>query len=110
MFAPWHPPYPTLYTRVLLCRNQDDYEVLRKVGRGKYSEVFEGVNVKSQQKCIIKILKPVKKKKARLLVASCHLIIQSLTSNYERFLTFILSPRLLQAKRLCKCTHVGNLH
>jgi len=45
--------------------NQDDYEVLRKVGRGKYSEVFEGVNVKSQQKCIIKILKPVKKKKIK---------------------------------------------
>ena len=44
----------------LLCRNQDDYEVLKKVGRGKYSEVFEGVIVKSQQKCIIKILKPVK--------------------------------------------------
>ncbi len=24
---------------------QDNYEILRKVGRGKYSEVFEGVNV-----------------------------------------------------------------
>ena len=47
----------------LSCRNQDDYEVLRKVGRGKYSEVFEGINLKNQQKCIIKILKPVKKKK-----------------------------------------------
>jgi len=46
-------------------RNQDDYEVVRKVGRGKYSEVFEGINTTSNQKCIIKILKPVKKKKAR---------------------------------------------
>ena len=46
-------------------RNQDDYEVVRKVGRGKYSEVFEGVNVVNNQTCIIKILKPVKKKKAR---------------------------------------------
>ena len=44
-------------------RNQDDYEVVRKVGRGKYSEVFEGVNVVNNQTCIIKILKPVKKKK-----------------------------------------------
>jgi len=35
------------------------------VGRGKYSEVFEGVNIVNNQKCIIKILKPVKKKKAR---------------------------------------------
>ncbi|KAG6519357.1 hypothetical protein ZIOFF_022850 [Zingiber officinale] len=44
--------------------NQDDYEVVRKVGRGKYSEVFEGINVTNNEKCIIKILKPVKKKKA----------------------------------------------
>jgi serine/threonine protein kinase len=36
---------------------------VRKVGRGKYSEVFEGVNVTNNEKCIIKILKPVKKKK-----------------------------------------------
>ena len=42
---------------------QDDYEVVRKVGRGKYSEVFEGINVTNNEKCIIKILKPVKKKK-----------------------------------------------
>lgn len=48
---------------LLVCRSQDDYEVVRKVGRGKYSEVFEGVNTKSNEKCIIKILKPVKKKK-----------------------------------------------
>jgi len=45
--------------------NQDDYEVVRKVGRGKYSEVFEGVNIVNNQKCIIKILKPVKKKKIK---------------------------------------------
>ncbi|KAL9326875.1 hypothetical protein ACSQ67_007520 [Phaseolus vulgaris] len=45
--------------------DQDDYEVVRKVGRGKYSEVFEGVNVNSNDRCIIKILKPVKKKKIK---------------------------------------------
>jgi len=45
---------------------QDDYEVVRKVGRGKYSEVFEGVRAENDhQKCIIKILKPVKKKKIK---------------------------------------------
>ncbi|KAM0951460.1 putative protein kinase CMGC-CK2 family [Dioscorea sansibarensis] len=44
---------------------QDDYEVVRKVGRGKYSEVFEGVNVSNNERCIIKILKPVKKKKIK---------------------------------------------
>ncbi|KAL3525609.1 hypothetical protein ACH5RR_013981 [Cinchona calisaya] len=44
---------------------QDDYEVVRKVGRGKYSEVFEGIHIPNNEKCIIKILKPVKKKKIK---------------------------------------------
>ncbi|KAF5958320.1 hypothetical protein HYC85_005545 [Camellia sinensis] len=44
---------------------QDDYEVVRKVGRGKYSEVFEGIHCTNNEKCIIKILKPVKKKKIK---------------------------------------------
>lgn len=44
---------------------QDNYEVIRKIGRGKYSEVFEGINVASKQRCVIKILKPVKKKKIK---------------------------------------------
>jgi len=45
--------------------DQDDYEIVKKVGRGKYSEVFEGLNVTNTEKCVIKILKPVKKKKIR---------------------------------------------
>ena len=45
--------------------DQEDYEVVRKVGRGKYSEVFEGVNIVNNESCVIKILKPVKKKKVR---------------------------------------------
>jgi len=32
-------------------RDQEDYEVIRKVGRGKYSEVFEGINVVNDQVC-----------------------------------------------------------
>ena len=50
---------------IIICRDQDDYEVVRKVGRGKYSEVFEGINATNGEKCVIKILKPVKKKKIR---------------------------------------------
>jgi len=45
--------------------SQDDYEVVRKIGRGKYCEAFEGVHVHSQQQVVIKILKPVKKKKIK---------------------------------------------
>jgi casein kinase II subunit alpha len=44
---------------------QDNYEVVKKIGRGKYSEVFEGVNVVTNEKCVIKILKPVMKKKIK---------------------------------------------
>lgn len=46
-------------------RNQENYAVIGKVGRGKYSEVFEGINVLKNEKCIIKILRPVKKKKIK---------------------------------------------
>ena len=61
---------------------QENYEVVRKIGsydrhkrhgmradtqigRGKYSEVFEGINIINYQKCVIKVLKPVKKKKIK---------------------------------------------
>lgn len=45
--------------------DQDDYAVIRKIGRGKYSEVFDGVNLVTNEKCVVKILKPVKKKKIK---------------------------------------------
>jgi casein kinase II subunit alpha len=49
----------------LLFRSQENYEIVRKIGRGKYSEVFEGVTVDGNRPCVIKVLKPVKKKKIR---------------------------------------------
>ena len=39
--------------------------MVRKIGRGKYSEVFAGINVINNTKCVVKILKPVKKKKIK---------------------------------------------
>ena len=54
--------------------------MVRKVGRGKYSEVFEGINVVNHHKCIIKILKPVKKKKVRLSLPALHCQCSSCTS------------------------------
>ena len=35
------------------------------MGRGKYSEVYEGINTMTDEKVVIKILKPVKKKKIK---------------------------------------------
>ena len=45
--------------------NQDDYQLVRKLGRGKYSEVFEAIKMTNNEKCVVKILKPVKKKKIK---------------------------------------------
>jgi len=44
---------------------QDDYEIVRKIGRGKYCEAFEGIHVPTSDRVVIKILKPVKKKKIK---------------------------------------------
>jgi casein kinase II subunit alpha len=38
----------------------EHYEVTRKIGRGKYSEVFDGRCVLNDTLCVVKILKPVK--------------------------------------------------
>lgn len=38
----------------------DQYRVIQKVGRGKYSEVFEGLNTVNCCKVCVKVLKPVR--------------------------------------------------
>ena len=49
----------------VLWGTQSNYEVVRKIGRGKYSEAFEGININNNGRCVIKVLKPVKKKKIK---------------------------------------------
>lgn len=51
--------------RHLLCSAKPRRILTRIIGRGKYSEVFEGINNINYQKCVIKVLKPVKKKKIK---------------------------------------------
>ena len=70
---------------------QSDYEVVRKVGRGKYSEVFEGVHAGNNSKCVIKILKPVKKKKIKREIK----ILQNLTGgpNIIKLLDIVREPQ-----------------
>ena len=41
------------------------FEIIKKIGRGKYSEVYQGINTKNDQKVVLKVLKPVKKNKIR---------------------------------------------
>eukprot|EP00923_Selenidium_pygospionis_P039126 GHVN01068152.1.p1 GENE.GHVN01068152.1~~GHVN01068152.1.p1 ORF type:complete len:358 (-),score=75.69 GHVN01068152.1:90-1055(-) len=76
----WTPPLPKKYANVITTmpkeywdyenlpvqwNTPEEYEVVRKIGRGKYSEVFEGLNIRTGEKCVVKILKPVKKKKIK---------------------------------------------
>lgn len=64
--------------------------MVRKLGRGKYSEVFEGYNSKSNIPCVIKILKPVKKKKIKREI----LILQNLSGgpNTIQLLDYVRDP------------------
>jgi len=54
--------------------NQNCYEVVKKIGRGKYSEVFDGLNIVNNQRCIIKILKPIKKAKIKREIKILHIV------------------------------------
>jgi casein kinase II subunit alpha len=40
-------------------------ELIKKIGRGKYSEVYEAIDSKTDNRVVVKILKPVKKTKIR---------------------------------------------
>lgn len=51
--------YVLYFITACICflRNQDDYQLVRKLGRGKYSEVFEAINITNNEKVVVKILK-----------------------------------------------------
>lgn len=59
------PAYSSYDSIALTWGRQEDYEIVRKIGRGKYSDVFDGVSLSTHQKVVIKILKPVKKAKIK---------------------------------------------
>ena len=45
--------------------DHERYQLIRKLGRGKYSEVFEAQDMKLHKRVVCKILKPVKKRKIK---------------------------------------------
>ncbi len=51
---------PSLFNPLMLMciSSQDNYEIIKKIGRGKYSEVYEGINTATNERIVIKILKP----------------------------------------------------
>lgn len=54
--------------------SQEPYEIISKVGRGKYSEVFSGLNMHKNQMVIIKVLKPVRSKKIKREIKILHIL------------------------------------
>lgn len=74
---------------------------MKKVGRGKYSEVFEGINVIYNTKCILKILKPVKKKKIRREIK----ILQNLCggTNIIKLLDVVRDPKTKTPSLVFEC-------
>ncbi|MBE3049519.1 hypothetical protein IMZ48_44870, partial [Candidatus Bathyarchaeota archaeon] len=62
---PKHHPSRCAGSAIPTRKPQVQPELTASPGRGKYSEVFEGINVVNYQKCVIKVLKPVKKKKIK---------------------------------------------
>jgi casein kinase II subunit alpha len=70
--------------------SQDNYEIVSKVGRGKYSEVFSGVIASAGEPCIIKVLKPVRSKKIKREIK----ILQALTGgvNIIQLLDLVREP------------------
>ncbi|CAO3612983.1 unnamed protein product [Cunninghamella echinulata] len=44
---------PDSYWDYVIYKLQDNYEIIRKVGRGKYSEVFEGINITNNEESML---------------------------------------------------------
>ena len=52
-------------TRSTYFRKMENYVIHSKAGRGKYSHVFEGSQVKTGKKVAIKVLLPIRKEKIK---------------------------------------------
>lgn len=49
----------------LVWRDHSIYEIITRIGRGKYSEVFQGYSLPLKKNVVIKALKPIKRKKIK---------------------------------------------
>ena len=94
----------------LLVQSLDDYLLTRRLGTGKFSDVFEAVDVQAQKRLdknpavvdprtlvVVKCLKPVSERKIRreilVLERACHL------PNLARLLAVVISPEYYASHR-----------
>lgn len=43
----------------------ENFQVIKQLGKGKYGEVFEGIDLRTNSRCVVKIMKPVKEHRLR---------------------------------------------
>lgn len=64
--------------------HQSEYEIIDRIGWGKFADVFQGIDSKTDKDVAIKILKPVQKNKIRREVK-----IMQILNNGPNIITFI---------------------
>lgn len=69
---------------------QDEYGVGKKIGHGRYGEVYEGIRFSSGEKCVVKILKPVQRHRLKREIC----ILQNLRNgtNIVKLLDIVRDP------------------
>ena len=55
--------YYDYWNEALHFKTGHDYEFIRKLGKGKYSEVFESVDLVTNWTVVVKLIKPIKEEK-----------------------------------------------
>lgn len=82
---------------------QQNYEIVQKLGRGKYSEVFQGIDITSNRPVVIKALKPIKRKKIKREVKI--LINLAGGPNIIELLDIVRDPEVCFCFLLFRCLH-----
>jgi len=83
----------------------DNYELLGRVGRGKYSEVFDAIDIRNNMRCIVKVLKPVRKIKIKREVK----ILQTLADGPNIITLYDLVKDPISGTRSLVFEHVDNM-
>lgn len=71
--------------------SKENYQLVQKLGRGKYSEVFEAIDIKHNKKVVVKVLKPVRRRKIKREIKILQNmrggenIISLVSTNYDNF-------------------------
>lgn len=94
------------YDELLIQWNsQENYEVIKKLGRGKYSEVFLGIDLSSGEKVVIKVLKPVKRKKIKREISILSNLVKG--PNVIKLLDVVREPQLKTPALIFE--HINNI-